>query len=217
MIFVLMTDCRSPSSDTHTAQQQFQCIPSQLLLSQRQQPFRRPRRHHLSIAEFLHSTSPCSCPACTEDSTHTRLPSSFLSSSKASGRPRTSARDQDTVSSRRTTSHTSCGAVPWHWLTTADLILEQVSEAKFSIQRIARNIQRIAIRLTRSESSMESSSRPTLPIRVGQDSWLVDFTDYVLVHPTFGWVRPFLLSVFCRCHFRTILLGHTFLIAIAVT
>ena len=72
----------------------------------------------------------------------------------------------------------------------ADLILEQVSEAKFSIQRIARNIQRIAIRLTRSESSMESSSRPTLPIRVGQDSWLVDFTDYVSVHPTFGRVRP---------------------------
>jgi hypothetical protein len=70
------------------------------------------------------------------------------------------------------------------------LILEQVSEAKFSIQRIARNIQRIAIRLTRSESSMESSSRPTLPIRVGQDSWLVDFTDYVSVHPTFGRVRP---------------------------
>ena len=75
-------------------------------------------------------------------------------------------------------------------LTTADLILEQVSEAKFSIQRIARNIQRIAIRLTRSESSMESSSRPTLLIRVGQDSWLVDFTDYVSVHPTFGRVRP---------------------------
>ena len=117
MIFVLMTDCRSPSSDTHTAQQQFQCIPSQLLLSQRQQPFGRPRRHHLSIAEFLHNTAPCSCPACTEDSTHTRLPSSFLSSSKASGSPRTSAGDQDTVSSRRTTSHTSCGVGPWRWAT----------------------------------------------------------------------------------------------------